>query len=309
MLQKMPTVLSAQIKGISHVTVEVADLNAAEKFYVGSLGFTAVGHDLWPVEGAPTLTLKAGSGQYVVLAQSTPRNDPRIAANHQAYALSAAARAKLVETLVAKGVTVHRFREDRPSEADDNFYIDDPFGNRIQLVVRDGTPALSIDHVGLETNNILWSREFYANWFGFAVEHRVGWKTSDYVSAKSLGEKGMEAAMPGSRYWNERYSQFETEKKALRPCPQLYFSLGGNTSLAVYLASRLYQAPHDDVVRGTPTLGLATTEEGLKQAVEFLQGQGRDCAGPVSHGKSSPISASVYVKDAGANFLEICAIR
>ena len=60
----------------------------------------------------------------------------------------------------------------------------------------------TIDHVGIETNNILWSRQFYESWFGFKVEHRVGWKTSDYVAAKSLGEKGMEAAMPGARYWN-----------------------------------------------------------------------------------------------------------
>jgi catechol-2,3-dioxygenase len=308
MLQKMPPALSTLIKGISHVTVEVTDLDAAEKFYVGMLGFTTAGRDLWPVEGASTLTLKAGSGQFVVMAKVAPRNDPRIAANHQAYALPTAARAKLVETLTAKGVTVHRFHEDRPSEKDDNFYVDDPFGNRIQFVARDKAAALSIDHVGLETNNILWSREFYAGWFGFAVEHRVGWKTSDYVSAKSLGAQGMEAAMPGSRYWNERYSQFETEKKALRPCPQMYFTIGSN-SLAVYLASRLYQAPLDDDVRGTPALGLATTEDGLKQAVEHLRAQGRDCTGPISHGKSSPISASVYVKDPGANFLELCAIR
>jgi catechol 2,3-dioxygenase-like lactoylglutathione lyase family enzyme len=309
MLQKIAPVLSTQIKGISHVIVEVGDLEASEKFYVATLGFTAVGRDLWPVDGGvPTVTLKAG-GQYVVLAKNAPRTDPRTSPAHQAYALTGAARTKLIEGLTAKGITVHRFREDRPSETDDNVYIDDPSGNRIQFVARDGATALAIDHVGLETNNILWSREFYESWFGFKVEHRVGWKTTDYVSAKSLGEKGMEAAMPGARYWNERYSQFETEKKALRPCAQLYFGLGGGTSLAVYLASRPYQAPRDDVVRGTPCLGLAITDEGLKQAVDHLREMGRDCEGPVTHGEGSPISASVYVKDAGANFLELCVIR
>jgi catechol 2,3-dioxygenase-like lactoylglutathione lyase family enzyme len=309
MLQKIAPVLSAQIKGISHVTVEVGDLDASEKFYVSMLGFAAVGRDLWPIDGGvPTVTLKAG-GQFVVLAKRASRNDPRTSAVHQAYALTAAARAKLIESLTAKGVTVHRFREDRPSEADDNVYIDDPSGNRIQFVARNTANALAIDHVGLETNNILWSREFYESWFGFQVEHRVGWKTSDYVAAKSLGEKGMEAAMPGARYWNERYSQFETEKKALRPCAQLYFGLGGGTSLAVYLAPRPYQAPRDDIVRGTPCLGLATTDEGLKQAVDHLRELGRNCEGPVAHGKGSPISASLYIKDAGANFLELCVIR
>lgn len=310
MLQKTPPVLRAQIKGIAHIVVEVADLDAAEKFYISGLGFTLAGRDLWPVtDGVPTVTLKAGSGQYVVLAKRTPRNDPHLSAAHQAYALPAATRAKLIESLSAEGVTVHRFREDRPAETDDNVYIDDPSGNRIQLVARDASPSFAIDHVGVETNNILWSREFYESWFGFPIEHRVGWKTSDYIAAKSLGEKGMEAAMPGARYWNERYSPFETERKALRPCCQLYFALGGGTSLAVYLASRQYQAPRDDIVRGTPCLGLATTDEGLKQAVSYFRDQGRDCEGPVTHGKSSPISASVYIKDPGANFLELCVIR
>ena len=309
MLQKTSPVLSTQIKGISHVTIEVGDLDASEKFYVSMLGFAAVGRDLWPVDdGAPSLTLKAG-GQFLVLAKRAPRNDPRTSPAHQAYALTGAARAKLIESLAAQGITVHRFREDRPSETDDNVYIDDPSGNRIQLVARDAAKSLAIDHVGLETNNILWSREFYESWFGFKVEHRVGWKTTDYVSAKSLGAQGMEAAMPGARYWNERYSQFETEKKALRPCAQLYFGVGGGTSLAVYLASRPYQAPRDDVVRGTPCLGLATTDAGLKQAADHLRELGRDFEGPVTHGKGSPISASLYVKDAGANFLELCVIR
>ncbi|HTI86887.1 MAG TPA: VOC family protein [Alphaproteobacteria bacterium] len=307
MLQKTPPSLNTKIKGISHVVVDVESLDVAEKFY-DALGFASVGHDQWPVAGAaPSATLEAGAGQYVVLAKGPARNDPRISAAHTAYALPKGARDNLVETLTTKGVAVHRFREDRPSEAGDNVYIDDPSGNRIQLVARDGAPALSIDHAGLETNNILWSREFYQTWLGLPVEHRVGWKTDDYLAAKSLGEKGMEAAMPGSRYWNERYSQFETEKKALRPCPQLYFTVGG-TSLAVYLASRQYQAPRDDVLSGTPCLGLSTTDEGLKQMAGFLREQERAIEGPVTHAKG-PIAASLSVKDPGANFLEFCVLR
>jgi catechol-2,3-dioxygenase len=307
MLQKTPPSLNTKIKGISHVVIDVEALDVAETFY-NALGFASVGHDLWPVAGgAPSATLKAGAGQYVVLAKGPALNDPRISAAHTAYALPKTARDKLVESLTKKGVTVHRFREDRPSEVADNVYVDDPSGNRIQLVARDGAPALAIDHVGLETNNILWSREFYQTWLGFPIEHRVGWKTDDYLAAKSLGEKGMDAAMPGSRYWNERYSQFETEKKALRPCPQLYFTIGG-TSLAVYLASRQYQAPRDDVLSGTPGIGLSTTDEGLKQIAGFLREQDRAIEGPVTHGKG-PIAASLSVKDPGANFLEFCVLR
>lgn len=312
MLQTTPPVLQAHIKEISHVVVGVEDLDAAQAFYVSMLGFPLLGRDVWPVQGGgASATLRAGTKQHLTLALNKPLNDPRISAAHQAYALKPTARIHLIDALTSKGIAVHRYHEDRPSEATDNVYVDDPSGNRIQLVAREnaGQGALAIDHVGVETNNILWSREFYETWLGFPLEHRVGWKTSDYLDAKSLGEAGMAAAMPGARYWNERYSQFEKERKALRPNAQIYLSLGGGTSLAVYLASRKYQAPRDDAVRGTPCLGLSTTNEGLQKILVFFRDQGRDVEGPITHDKGSPIAASAYVKDPGGNFLEFCVPR
>jgi catechol 2,3-dioxygenase-like lactoylglutathione lyase family enzyme len=310
MLQKTPLALQADIKGISHVVIDVPDLDAAKAFYVDILGFAMVPGAEWPSRGGQrTAVLRAGLAQLVVLADGPHRNDPGISAAHTAYALSTGAREKLIERVAAAGVTIRRYREDRPSEVSDNVYLEDPAGNRIQLVARDGAAALAIDHVAVETNNILWSREFYGTWLGMPVEHRVGWKTSDYLDAKALGEAGMTAAMPGSRYWNERYSEFEKERKAIRPNAQIYLPLGGGTSVAVYLASRKYQAPRDDVNVGTPCLGLATTPVGLARIIAFFRDQGRDVDGPVAHGTGSPLAASAYLKDPGGNFLEFCVPR
>jgi catechol 2,3-dioxygenase-like lactoylglutathione lyase family enzyme len=230
---------------------------------------------------------------------------------HQAYTVTPQARDKIAAGLAAQGITLHRFHEDRPTEADDNYYFDDPAGNRIQLVAKPaaGGGANAIDHVAIETHNIHWAREFYGAWLNCPVEHRVGWKTDDYLSAKALGEAGMAAAMPGARYWNERYSKFEKERKALRPNVQVYFTLGGDASLAVYLASRKYQAPRDDQILGAPRTALRTSRKGLDAVASFFGEHGRTVEGPVEHDRTSPIAASVYVKDPGGNFLEFCALR
>ena len=37
--------------------------------------------------------------------------------------------------------------------------------------------------------------------------------------------------------------------------------------------------------------------------------QGREVEGPVHHGKEGPLAASLYLKDAGSNFVEFCVVR
>jgi catechol-2,3-dioxygenase len=309
MLQTNAAADRVRIEDIAHVVLEVTDLGAAEAFYTSLLGLKPAGRNLWPVPGScETSALRVPSGQHLVLAQGAPRNDPRAWAAHHAYAVPADTRKRLIKSLEGKGIAVHRFREDRPEEADQNFYFDDPSGNRIQLVVRPKASGaeMAIDHVGLVTHNILWAQEFYGAYLGLPVRHHVGWKTQDYVNAKALGDKGMAAAMPGARYWNERYSQFEKERKTLRPCAQLYFAVGGEASLAVYLSPKHYQAPPDNVSRGLPVLGFRTGAE-LGQVADALSARGYAVEGPVQHGGSALIAASLYVKDPGGNFLEFCA--
>jgi len=296
--------LDQAIKGIGYVVIEVGDAAAAERFYAELLGFKPAGRDRWPGAGR-SAALAAPSGQHLVLAESHPRNDPRLAAAHQAYRIDPAARARIE---AARQAELHDYREDRPSEAADRVYLDDPWGNRIQLVAGADRPA-GIDHVAIETNNILWAREFYGTQLGLPIEHRVGWKTLDYLNAKSRGEAAMAEAMPGSRYWNERYSKFETERRMLRPNVQLYFSLGDGTSLAVYLATRLYQAPLDSEATGTPLLGLMVDAARLADLAAALQGSGLTLAGPIAQEAGLPLAASLHVRDPGGNFLAFSAVR
>ena len=294
--------LDQAVKGISHLVIEVGDASAAERFYAELLGFTPAGRDRWPDAGK-SAALALPSGQHLVLAEASPRNDPRIGAAHQAYRLPPAERDRIV---AARATEIRSWREDRPSEEADRCYLEDPWGNRIQLVGRADLPP-GIDHVALETNNILWAREFYGTQLGLPIEHRVGWKTLDYLNAKSLGAKAMEEAMPGARYWNERYSKFETERKMLRPNVQLYFTLGAGSSLAVYLANRLYQAPLDTTTSGTPLLGLTVEAKRLADLATALAKSGLAIDGPVMHAAGLPIAASLHVRDPGGNFLAFSA--
>jgi catechol 2,3-dioxygenase-like lactoylglutathione lyase family enzyme len=296
--------LDLRLAGIDHVAIEVADAAAAEKFYAELLGFTPAGRDRWPVAGGgSSAALALASGQHLILTEAAPRNDPRQSAAHVAYRVGQAVRDR-----IAASQPVHAYREDRPSEEPHRCYVEDPWGNRIQLVANDAA-APGLDHVAIETNNILSAREFYGSWLGCAIEHRVGWKTLDYLNAKSRGEADMAEAMPGSRYWNERYSKFEKERRMLRPNVQLYFALGNGTSLAIYLATRRYQAPLDSLAGGTPLLGLATDRARLTGLAEFLRRRGLPVAGPTEHGTGLPIAASVAVRDPGGNFLVFCARR
>ena len=306
MQDSMTTGLDQAIRGIDHLVIEVGDAAAGEAFYADLLGFTPAGRDRWPLTAkARSAALAAPSGQMLVLAETASRNDPRIAAAHQAYRIAPERRERIQHS---NSAAIRTYGEDRPSEQDHRCYLEDPWGNRIQLVAASERPA-GIDHVAIETNNILWAREFYGTQLGLPIEHRVGWKTLDYLTAKSRGEAAMEEAMPGSRYWNERYSKFETERRMLRPNVQLYFSLGGGTSLAVYLANRLYQAPLDSEVTGTPLIGLAVAAGAIASVAEALAGSGVVTAGPVQLGAASPLAESLYVRDPGGNFLAFAVRR
>ncbi len=175
------------------------------------------------------------------------------------------------------------------------------------LVLRDGhggeverfASAALFDKVGLHQES--WSHE------PFAFLEAKGWHGLDAAPVEGLFFVGPLARLNNCDFIDTPIA--EKERKALRPNAQIYLSLGGGTSLAVYLASRKYQAPRDDAVRGTPCLGLSTTNEGLQKILAFFRDQGRDVEGPITHDKGSPVAASAYVKDPGGNFLEFCVPR
>lgn len=277
--------------GIGHVVVSVADVAAARGFYE-SVGLNEARGERWPA-GGNSIVFRLENGQALVLAEGPVASDRELSAAHVALAMTPAAREKVRAT----GLQVFDYREDRPAEADENFYLVDPSGNRIQIVARDDSgPAGRIDHVAIEVSDIMWAEAFYGDGMGWPILHRVGWSTNDYLRAKAKGEAGIKDAMPGSRYINERYSQFEKERRAVRPNPQLYFDTGAGCTVAVYLASRHYTAPPDRQRVGVPCLGLRAAVA-LDRVASVLE----KFRMPL---EVAPAGKSLFFRDLGGNFVE-----
>jgi catechol 2,3-dioxygenase-like lactoylglutathione lyase family enzyme len=299
------------MEGISHVVIEVADLKRAEEFYRELLGFKSLGHDRLPGCGRNAL-LRAVSGQWLILSEnSQPRSLPQTGV-HQAYIVMSFDREAIEKKLAARQIEVHTYKEDRPAEDGDNFYFYDADGNRIQLVASKTAPnsggkVLGIDHAAVECHDLEWAEDFYVNALGLNVDHRVGWRTADYVRAK-LWAEGKEAMAPGTRRWDQRYTAMEQKRRIPRPNTQLFLRVGDNV-LGNYLATAHRQEPPEEQVVGTPRIGLRTTRSGLDEIVKLLSDRRFPVHGPIEHPPSTPVVASLYLKDPGGNFLEICVPR
>jgi catechol 2,3-dioxygenase-like lactoylglutathione lyase family enzyme len=296
--------------GISHIVIEVSDLKRGEEFY-RALGFRSLANDLLPECGRSSAFATA-SGQWLVISEcKEPRSLPETGV-HQAYAVTAPDRAAIKERLTAREVAIHTYKEDRPAEENDNFYFSDPDGNRIQLVVAKTAPAsrdpmLGIDHAAIESHDLEWAEDFYAERLGLTVEHRVGWRTEDYVRAKLWGE-GKEHMSPGTRRWDQRYTVMEQKRRLPRPNTQLFVRVG-TAVLGIYLATQHRQEPPEEQIVGTPRIGLRTDRAGLEHIARSLADCRVPIRGPVEQPRSAPIAASLYVRDPGGNFVEICAPR
>jgi catechol-2,3-dioxygenase len=299
------------MEGISHIVIEVTDLKTAENFYREVLGFASLGSDHLP-ECGRSVSLRAASGQWLVLAESSrPRSLPETGV-HQAYRVMTSDREAIGRKLAARQIEVHTYKEDRPAEEADNFYFYDPDGNRIQLLASKsdsggGGKVLGVDHAAVECHDLEWAEDFYVKVLGLTVEHRVGWRTADYVRAQLWGE-GKEHMAPGTRRWDQRYTVMEQKRRIPRPNTQLFLRVGDGV-FGIYLATQHRQEPPEKQIVGTPRTGLRVNRGTLDKTLKRLQERRFPVQGPVEHSGSSPIAASVYVRDPGANFLEICVPR
>jgi catechol-2,3-dioxygenase len=298
------------IEEISHVAIEVSDLERAETFYRELLGFEPAGERLPGCERS--VLLRTVSGQWLALCErAEPRSLPDTGV-HQAYRVTAAHREAIGKNLAARNIQVHTYKEDRPAEEADNFYFYDPDGNRLQLVVS-GTRAdgkgkvWAIDHAAVECHDLEWAEDFYAQTFRLTVEHRVGWSTKDYVRAKLWGE-GKEDMAPGTRRWDQRYTVMEQKRRLPRPNTQLFLRVGQSV-LAVYLATQHRQEPPEEQIAGTPRIGFHANPGALEHAAKLLKERRSPVEGPTAHPVSSPLASSIYCKDPGGNFLELCVRR
>jgi catechol 2,3-dioxygenase-like lactoylglutathione lyase family enzyme len=296
---------------LSHIVIEVSDLQRGEELYCGILGFELLGHDRFPDCGR-SVVLGASSGQWLILsASSQPRSLPQTGV-HQAYRVAPSDREAIGKKLAARQFDVHTYKEDRPAEEGDNFYFYDPDGNRIQLVASNtgsdaGGKVLGIDHAAVECHDLEWAEDFYVKNLGLSVDHRVGWHTADYLRAKVWGE-GKENMAPGTRRWDQRYTVMEQKRRIPRPNTQLFVRVG-DTVLGVYLATEHRQEPPEKQIVGTPRIGFRSNQRTLGETARLLNEKRFPVHGPIEHPASAPLAASLYVRDPGGNFLEICVPR
>jgi catechol 2,3-dioxygenase-like lactoylglutathione lyase family enzyme len=295
---------------ISHIVVEVSDLERGEEFY-RLLGFEPAGRDRMPNCGRHAL-LRTALGQWLILSENPqPRALPETGV-HQAYRVTPSDRQAIAKKLTARDVPVHSYKEDRPAEEADNFYFSDPDGNRIQLVASPAAAVasgkvLGIDHAAIECHDLEWAEDFYVNRLGLAVDHRMGWRTEDYVRARLWGE-GKEHMAPGTRRWDQRYTVMEQKRRIPRPNTQLFVGVGAEV-LGVYLATEHRQEPPEEQIVGMPRIGFSASRRVLEQTPQLLAGSCFPIQGPVEHPDAVPMAASLYIKDPGGNFLEVCVPR
>jgi catechol 2,3-dioxygenase-like lactoylglutathione lyase family enzyme len=299
------------LRTISHLVIEVSNLDRARSFYVDRLGFAPTGD--WPVEGE--LCLRCLSGQWLVLKPSPMPRTFAYTGVHQAYGASPVAIAGIVNALSAAAIPVHRYHEDRSAERDDNCYFADPDGNRIQLVRREttvGPGVCTIDHAAVLASDMEWAEDFYRDRLGLPVEHRVGVNTDDYVRARLWGE-GKDDMAPGTRRWDERYRDIPGGKpgqgrRVPRPNMQMYLRTGSSI-FGVYLATAHVQEPPPHLAMGSPRTGFAVDRAELDRAAGLLLDANVSFEGPVEHGAKSPVAASLYLRDPCGNFIELCVPR
>lgn len=299
-----------KVQGISHLTIEVAQLKKAEEFYCGVLGFEPSGYNLWP-ECGNNAALKTAAGQWLVLSENTPPRSLPETGVHQAYRVAPGDRSAIARRLEARDIAVRSYKEDRPQEEEHNCYFHDADGNRIQLVAvaggAGGGRVLGIDHTAVESPDLEWAEDFYVNVLGLPVDHRVGWKTADYVRAKLWGE-GKEEMAPGTRRWDQRYTVMEQKRRLPRPNMHFFVRLG-DAVLGVYLALEHRQEPPEEQMVGSPRIGLRTSRRALEETARRLAQRRCRFQGPVEHPASTPIATSLYCKDPAGNFLEFSVAR
>jgi catechol-2,3-dioxygenase len=296
--------------GLGYIVLPVADAAAAGAFYSRALGLPAPASDVLPSCGRH-VALVLPSGQRVVLAEMPAGRDVRETGVHHGLRVAPDQRDAIVKALTKDGIEVHRYREDRAAESDDNFYFVDRDGNRIQLVASTASPrapgVAAIDHTAVLNFDMLWAEQFYGRILGLVAESRYGVRTSDHSRAKKWAA-GQEEMAPGTRRLDKLYMTMGGQNEVARANMQAYYQLGDGV-LGVYLATQHYQEAPEEQLVGLPRTAFATSRQGLDQIAERLTAARWAFVGPVAHPAGSPIAASLYFKDASSNFLEAYAPR
>jgi catechol-2,3-dioxygenase len=132
----------------------------------------------------------------------------------------------------------------------------------------------SISHSGIDVVDLKEAEDFYADIFGAHITNRVNFNTDDARRGRSV-----------------------------------HTSLVlGDWLFAVVLPKGEMPMPPPDAHRGTNGFRHAfrVRRETFPELVERLKARGVPFEGPVTHPEQGPLGQSVYFKDPGGNFIEVC---
>jgi catechol-2,3-dioxygenase len=132
----------------------------------------------------------------------------------------------------------------------------------------------SISHTGINVGDLKAAEEFYADIFGAQITNRINFNTDDARRGRSVHTT----------------------------------VLLSDWLFAVVLPRGEMPMPPEDQVRGTNGFRHAfhVTQDAFPAVVERLRARGVPFEGPIVHPEHGPLGESVYFKDPGGNFIEVC---
>jgi len=132
----------------------------------------------------------------------------------------------------------------------------------------------SISHSGINVIDLKEAEDFYADIFGAEITNRVNFNTDDAKRGRSV----------------------HTSVHV------------GDWLFATVLPKAEMPMPAAEQLRGTNGFrhGFRVSREQFPAIVQRLRDRGMAFEGPVQHPEHGPLGESVYFKDPGGNFLEVC---
>jgi catechol-2,3-dioxygenase len=131
-----------------------------------------------------------------------------------------------------------------------------------------------ISHSGINVVDLKEGEEFYANIFGGLITNRVNFNTDDAKRGRSV-----------------------------------HTSIALNDWLfAICMPRGEMPMPPDEQLKGTNGFrhGFRLSRDAFSQMMDRLNHYEVPFEGPIAHPEHSPLGESVYFKDPGGNFLEVC---
>lgn len=282
---------------IAGVVLEANDLAATRRFY--DLIFRDAG-GTW-AEGPDRLRYRCGPQTIEFVRRQRPRTYA-VVGQHQAYRVRPNQLGTTVGQLEAAGHKPNWWREDHPFERRPTAYLDDPSGNRVQLVGSDDD-SLLLRHAAIVVYDMEQAELFYTRGLGGEVDYAHGFKSEDEWGADDWGRKRNDPCAPWTRRAIESY---RTHTIGYHPTAQLFLRFGP-TILGLVLAGRHVQSPPEEAVRGAPRVILRTPQPAA--AVERYLDDAELSSVPLLVKRRVPmkrVGRNVYLRDfGGVNFVQL----